>query len=492
MDPYLADYIEEKEEDRLLGDKEAEEKLERGLSNRHLQLIAIGGAIGTGLFLGSGRSIHLAGPGILLAYVITGICVFFIMRALGEILISNTTKYHTFVDFTKDLLSERWAFFIGWSYWLLWVLVAMADLTAVGIYINFWLPDFPPWATALILLVILLSINLLTVKLFGEFEFWFALIKIVAIIGMIIVGLYLILTKFTWETSDGQQIVSSFSHLWDRGGFFPTGLGDWLLSFQMVVFSFAGVELIGLAAGETENPKKTLPKAMNSIPIRIFIFYLGSLIVIMCIYPWDIVDPDQSPFVNVFAAAGILAAATIVNFVVLTSAASACNSAIFSTSRMMYSSAKIGFAAKSMGKLSKRQVPANALYFSGIIIAIVLIIQYAVPSAAQVFLILSGMINVLFFFVWGTILIAQYRYRKTQPESVAKNIYKMPGAPFTTWIAGLFILFCFVILAFDADTRLAMYFTPIWFIILAISYNIIAKKRDGNISGNNTVTESIE
>lgn len=280
----------------------------RGLKNRHVQLIAIGGAIGTGLFLGAGKSIHLAGPSILLAYILTGIILFFIMRALGELLLSNL-NYHSFVEFVKEYMGNGAAFVTGWTYWFCWISIAMADLTAVGLYTEFWFPEIPQWMPGLIALVILLIMNLATVKLFGEMEFWFALIKIIAILALIVIGIVMIVRGFSTD-----QGPSSFTNLWEHGGMFPNGVNGFLLSFQMVVFAFVGIELVGLTAGETENPEKVIPQAINNIPIRILIFYVGALLVIMSIYPWNAIIPDESPFVQVFLAVGITAAAAVVNF----------------------------------------------------------------------------------------------------------------------------------------------------------------------------------
>ena len=341
--------------------------LERGLKNRHVQLIAIGGAIGTGLFLGSGKSIYLAGPSILFAYMITGIICFFIMRALGELLLSNL-NYTSFVDFIEEYFGNKAAFITGWTYWFCWISLAMADLTAVGLYIQYWFPSIPQWMPCLIALVILLFMNLATVKLFGEMEFWFALIKVVAILALIGVGLFMIFKGFS--TNAGS---SSFSNLWSHGGLFPNGIKGFILSFQMVVFAFVGIELVGLTAAETKDPEKVIPKAINNIPIRVVFFYLGSLAVIMSIYPWNSIDPNKSPFVQVFAAVGILAAASIINFVVLTSATSAANSALFSTSRMIYSLSESNNAPSVMKKLNSRKVPSNALFLSSAVVLIAVV-----------------------------------------------------------------------------------------------------------------------
>jgi D-serine/D-alanine/glycine transporter len=457
--------------------KEHKPELERGLSNRHLQLIAIGGAIGTGLFLGSGKSISLAGPSILFAYMITGGIVFLIMRALGEILLSDLS-FHSFVDFTKEYLGERFAFLVGWTYWFCWVCIAMADLTAVGLYVQYWAPEVPSWMPGLIALIILLVLNLLTVKLFGEVEFWFALIKIVAIIALIIVGLYLIMTGLQYQIAGGSTIKASFTNLWDRGGWFPNGFGNFLLSFQLVTFAFVGVELVGLTAGETADPMKSLPKAINNIPVRILIFYIGALTVIMAIYPWDTVNPEESPFVNVFKAAGIASAAGIVNFVVLTSAASACNSAVFSTSRMLYSLAKDDSAPKVLATVSRHKVPNHALGFSTLIIAIALVLNYIMPNASEVFLIVSGVSTVCFIFIWATIIVSHLVYRKRRPDLAEKNIFKMPFYPISNIVVLGFLACVVIILAFIPETQIALLFTPLWFVLLTVMYHFTKKQKD--------------
>ncbi|MBG9943700.1 amino acid permease [Brevibacillus formosus] len=441
-----------------------DQKLERGLKNRHVQLIAIGGAIGTGLFLGAGKSIHLAGPSILFAYLITGIICFLIMRSLGELLLSNL-NYHSFVDFVKDYLGNMAAFVTGWTYWFCWISIAMADLTAVGLYTQFWFPEIPQWMPGLIALVILLIMNLATVKLFGEMEFWFALVKVIAILALIFVGIFMIIKGFS--TNAG---ASTFTNLWSHGGMFPNGFNGFLLSFQMVVFAFVGIELVGLTAGETADPKRVIPKAINQIPIRILIFYVGALIVIMSIYPWNAINPLESPFVQVFAAIGIAAAAGIVNFVVLTSAASACNSAIFSTSRMVYSLAKEKNAPVPLTKLTANKVPANALFFSTVVILIAVVLNYVMPEG--VFTLITSVSTVCFIFIWGITVICHLKYRKTRPDLAKANSFKMPLYPFANYLILAFLAFILVVLALADDTRVALFITPVWFILLVTIYKL--------------------
>ncbi|MCY7893580.1 amino acid permease [Bacillus vallismortis] len=441
-----------------------QQKLSRGLKNRHIQLMAIGGAIGTGLFLGSGKSIHFAGPSILFAYLVTGVFCFFIMRSLGELLLSNT-GYHSFVDFVRDYLGDMAAFITGWTYWFCWISLAMADLTAVGIYTQYWLPAVPQWLPGLLALIILLIMNLATVKLFGELEFWFALIKVIAILALIVIGIILIAKGFS--TASGS---ASITNLWSHGGMFPNGWHGFILSFQMVVFAFVGIELVGLTAGETDNPQKVIPKAINQIPARILLFYVGALFVIMCIYPWNVLNPSESPFVQVFSVVGIVAAASIINFVVITSAASAANSALFSTSRMVYSLAKDHHAPGLLQKLTSSKVPSNALFFSTIVILIGVSLNYIMPE--QVFTLITSVSTICFIFIWGITVICHLKYRKTRQDEAKANTFKMPFHPLSNYFTLAFLAFILVVLALANDTRVALFVTPVWFILLIIMYKV--------------------
>lgn len=438
--------------------------LQRGLKNRHVQLIAIGGAIGTGLFLGSGHSIALAGPSILFAYMITGTICFLMMRALGELLLSNT-NYHTFVEFIQEYMGDKIAFITGWTYWFCWVSVAMADITAVGMYVQFWLPHIPLWVPSAVVLVLLVLMNLFTVRLFGELEFWFALIKVAAIVALILVGLYFIIQGH--PTTNG---VAAFSNIWSHGGWFPKGISGFIQSFQMVVFAFACIEMVGLTAGETKDPHKVLPKAINSIPLRIILFYTCSLAVIMSIFPWDVVNPNKSPFVEVFMTVGVVGAASLVNFVVLTSAASAGNSGIFSTSRMLYALAKKSHAPEFLESLTRKHVPANALLLSALIIGLVIALQYVLPEA--IFVLISSIATFCFLYIWSVLVICHMRYRKRRPDLAAVSVYKMPLFPILNYLVLAFFAFVIVTLALNPTTRVALFVTPIWFILLLLIYHL--------------------
>lgn len=447
---------------------EEQQELQRGLKNRHVQLISIGGAIGTGLFLGSGKSIQLAGPSILFAYLITGCICFFIMRALGELLLSNTNN-HSFLDFIAEYLGKKAAFVTGWTYWFCWIAIAMADLTAMGMYVRYWAPGVPQWLPEIIALVLLLGLNMVAVSLFGELEFWFALIKVVAIIAFIIIGAYMIITHY--KTSAGTV---SISNLWSHGGFFPKGGKGFILSFQMVTFAFAGIELVGLVAGETKNPEKVLPEAINNIPIRIILFYLGSLFVIMSIYPWNSLNADNSPFVEVFSEIGITIAASLINLVVLSAAASACNSAIYSTGRMLRSLSQEGSAPKRFRRLTTHRVPGNALVFSTIVIFISVVLNYIIPS--EVFTLISSIATTCFLFIWSMLVYTHLKYRKSILGKKAHS-FKMPFYPFSNYLVFLYMAFTCVVLLLGKDTRIALLLTPVWFICLLVIYRIKYEKK---------------
>ena len=392
------------------------------------------------------------------------------MRALGELLLSNT-EHHSFVDFVEEYIGPGAAFVTGWTYWFCWVSLAMADVTAAGVYIQYWIPNVEPWISSLCILLILFASNLMAVKIFGELEFWFALIKVIAILGLIGGGLYLIFTGY--QTDVGPV---SFSNLWSHGGWFPNGWEGFVLSFQMVVFAFTGIELVGLTAGETENPKKVIPQAINNIPIRIIIFYVGALAIIMSIYPWTAVNADSSPFVQVFKAAGIVAAAAIVNFIVLTSAASACNSGLFSTSRMVYTLAREGNAPRRMFRLRSNQVPMNAVVFSALVIFIAVIMQYIMPE--NVFILITSVSTFCFIFIWAIILVCHMKYRKQHPEVVKANPFKMPLYPVMNYVILAFYALVLISLAFNRETLIALLFTPVWFGMLWCFYKLQTLKQN--------------
>ncbi|MFJ5477869.1 D-serine/D-alanine/glycine transporter [Pectobacterium carotovorum] len=448
------------------------EGLQRNLTNRHIQLIAIGGAIGTGLFMGSGKTIGMAGPSIIFVYMIIGFMLFFVMRAMGELLLSNL-NYKSFSDFAADLLGPWAGFFTGWTYWFCWVVTGIADVVAISAYSQFWFPDLSQWVSSLLCVLLLLTLNLATVKLFGEMEFWFAMIKIVAIVALIVVGVALVMMQFSSPSGN----VASFTNLWNDGGMFPKGISGFFAGFQIAVFAFVGIELVGTTAAETKNPKVVLPRAINAIPIRIIMFYVFALIMIMSVTPWGAITADRSPFVEMFVLVGLPAAASMINFVVLTSAASSANSGVFSTSRMLFGLAKQGDAPKSFGVLSKRAVPSTGLMFSCICLLSGVVLIYLIPNVMTVFTLVTTVSAILFMFIWSIILCSYLTYRKKRPQLHAESSYKMPLGIFMCWICLAFFAFVIVLLTLQPDTRQALIVTPLWFIVLAIAYQFIRRKK---------------
>lgn len=439
-------------------------QLQRELNNRHIQLIAIGGAIGTGLFLGSGQTISLTGPSLLFTYMLIGIVLFAFMRALGELLLSNS-KFNSFVDIANEYLGPFGGFVIGWTYWVCWIVSSMSDLTAMGQYFAYWYPQVPHWLTVLFIVLLLISFNLLGARLFGELEFWFSIIKVVTIITMVIVGLVLIFLSFKTEYGH-----ASFGNLIHHGGMFPHGAAGFLMSFQIAVYSFIGIELIGVTAGETKNPEKTIPKAINNVPIRILLFYIGGLLVIMSVIPWFKVDPDSSPFVKLFTLIGVPFAAGIVNFVVLTAAASATNSGIYSNSRILFGLAKQGLGPKVLKKTNSNGVPYLSMLVSSITLLIAALLNFIFPDAIKLFIYVTTLSTVLFLVVWGMIIVSYIAYVKKNPEQHQSSAFKLWGGKIIAYIVLSFFIFIFILLFFSKDTRVAIFISPLWFIFLFFYY----------------------
>lgn len=437
--------------------------LTRSLKSRHIQLIALGGTIGVGLFLGSAGAIHRAGPGLLLSYAIGGIAIFFIMRALGELLTYRPVA-GSFASYAEEFVGPFAGFVTGWSYWFMWVVTAMAELTAIGIYVHFWLPDIPQWLPGLCALAILYGTNTLAVRVYGELEFWFALLKILTIVGLILAGLAVIFFKLGVLGP-----TASFSNLWAHQGFMPFGLLGVLLTLQIVMFAYSGVELIGVTAGEAENPEVVLPRATNSIIFRILIFYVGALVIIMALVPWDQLDPNVSPFVMMFEKMGIPGAANIINVVVITAAASSCNGGIFSTGRMLYALALEGQAPRVFGKLSKHHVPVAGVHASAAVMLIGVILNYIVPKEVFTWVTSISLIGTLW--TWIIIMYSHAKYRSAVQQGRVRAVnYRMPGWPFANWAVIVFLLIVAAMFSLDPDTRVALYVAPFWFGLLGFAY----------------------
>ncbi|BCT74726.1 D-serine/D-alanine/glycine transporter [Sinomonas cyclohexanicum] len=455
--------------------EEQQPHLDRQLSNRHIQLIAIGGAIGTGLFMGSGKTISAAGPSVVFVYMIIGFMLFFVMRAMGELLLSNL-HYKSFGDFAADLLGPWAGFFTGWTYWFCWVVTGIADVVAIAGYAQELWPGIPVWIPGVVTIAILLLLNLTAVRAFGETEFWFALIKIVAIVALIVTGLVMVFTGFSAESG-----TASFTNLWSHGGFFPHEFMGFVAGFQIAVFAFVGIELVGTTAAEAKDPEKNLPKAINSIPIRVLLFYVGALVILMSVIPWTQFAAGHSPFIAMFSLAGLGAAATIVNLVVLTSAMSSANSGIYSTSRMVYGLAQEGDAPAVFSRLSRRKVPQNALFLSCVLLLSGIVLLYAGQDIGKAFDMVTTVSAVCFIFVWSIILASYLVFRRRRRRLHEESVFKMPGGVPMVWVVFAFFAFVLWTLTTQPDTFLALVVTPMWFVVLGIAW-LIMRRRPAHVA----------
>ncbi|MET9929650.1 MULTISPECIES: amino acid permease [unclassified Streptomyces] len=444
------------------------EGYQRGLGARQIQMIAIGGAIGTGLFLGAGKAIHQAGPSLILAYAIAGLVIFFIMRALGELLMYRPVS-GSFSEYAREFVGPFAGFVTGWTYWLFWVVTGITEVTAAATYMTYWW-DIPQWISALVFTVILYGANLISVKLFGELEFWFSMVKVTAIIGMILICVGVLTVGFS-DAGD----TATVAHLWNQGGFFPNGVGSTLMTLQIVMFAFLAVELVGVTAGESKDPKTVLPKAINTVPWRIAVFYVGALIMILSVVPWTEFQPGVSPFVAAFEKMGLGAGAAIVNFVVLTAALSSCNSGMYSTGRMLRDLSLNGQGPKVFTKLTKSGIPLLGTTFSAALMLVGVWINYVAPGKAFEYVVSFATISGMW--AWIMILVCQIRYRaKANRGELPQSSFKAPGAPYTSWFALLFIGMVIVMMGIDEGARVSLYCAPVWGLLLGVAYLVLKSR----------------
>ncbi len=414
------------------------------LKPRQLQMIAIGGAIGTGLFLGAGGRLHNAGPGLFLVYLICGGFVFLILRALGELVLHRPSS-GSFVSYAREFLGEKAAYVAGWMYFLNWAMTSIVDSTAIATYFHYWsaFDAIPQWLIALIALAIVLSMNLISVTLFGELEFWAALIKVVALVTFLVVGTVFLAGRFK---VDGQS--TGFSVIADHGGLFPTGLLPLVVVTSGVVFAYAAVELVGTAAGETAEPHKIMPRAINSVIFRIALFYVGSLVLLGLLLPYSAYKPGESPFVTFFSKIGFEGAGTLMNVVVLTAAFSSLNAGLYSTGRILRSMAMNGSAPKFTGVMSKRGVPYGGICLTASIGLLGVVLNGIVP--AQAFEIVLNMAALGIIASWATIVICQLQlFRWSQRGEMVRPAFRMWGAPYTGYATLVFLAAVLVLMAFD-------------------------------------------
>ncbi|WP_326566990.1 amino acid permease [Amycolatopsis rhabdoformis] len=444
--------------------KHEEAGYHKGLKNRQVQMIAIGGAIGTGLFLGAGSRLHSTGPALAVVYAIAGIVAFFVVRAMGE-LVMHRPSSGSFVSYSREFLGEKAAFFAGWMYFLNWATAGVADVTAVAKYTQFFWPDLQQWIPALIALFAILAVNMVSVKLFGELEFWFAAVKVLALVVFMVVAIFVLISR---TPVDG--VVTGPSLISGNGGLFPTGVLPALLILQGVVFAYSGVEMVGVTAGETANPRKVIPKAVNSVAWRIGIFYVGSVLLLVMVLPWTAYKSGESPFVTFFSKLGIPAAGGIMDVIVLTAALSSVNSGLYSTGRILRSLSVAGSAPKFTSRMSKSGVPYGGVLLTAAVYVLGVVLNLVVPGEAfEVALEFSalGIIG-----MWSMIVICHLAMtRKAARGEMTRPGYRLPGAPYTNYVTLAFLLLVLTMSWWGGTTgRILIYSIPILAIVLVVGW----------------------
>jgi aromatic amino acid transport protein AroP len=444
-------------------------QLQRRLKNRHIQLIAMGGAIGTGLFLGSAHIIESAGPSIILGYLIGGLIAFLIMRQLGEMIVQEPVT-GSFSYFAFKYWGNFAGFLTGWNYWILYILVVMTELTAIGKYVNYWWPHIPAWVSVMVFFAVITLANLANVKLYAESEFWLSMIKVVAIVAMIIFGVYLLLTA-------GADSTASISNLWAHGGFFPHGFDGLFYMLAFMMFAFGGIELISMAAAETENPDQNIPKAVNQTVIRVFLFYICSLAILLSLVPWNqlkLGGLDHSPFVMIFNQMGIDWAAHLLNFIILTASISVCNSGMYANSRMLLGLAEQGNAPKAFKQVNKYGTPIAAVLFSALLIFGCVLLNYFVPEKALSYLIYivvsAAVLN------WMLISLIHLKFRKAMQQQGIHTKFPALFAPFTNYFVLAFMLMILYIM-WNQGFMLSVLMQPLWILLLFILFKAIQLKK---------------
>ncbi|MDQ0738099.1 amino acid permease [Pseudomonas sp. W4I3] len=448
--------------------------LKRGLNARHIRFMALGSAIGTGLFYGSASAIQMAGPAVLLAYLIGGAAVFMVMRALGEMAVHNPVS-GSFGHYASTYLGPMAGFILGWTYAFEMIIVCLADVTAFGIYMGFWFPEVARWVWVLGIVFLIGGLNLCNVKVFGEMEFWLSLLKVGAIVAMILGGFGIMLFGIH---SAGENQAAGLSNLWAHGGFMPNGIGGLIASFAVVMFAFGGIEIIGITAGEAKDPQRVIPKAINAVPLRILLFYVLTLFVLMAIYPWPQIGSQGSPFVQIFSNLGIGSAATILNIVVISAAVSAINSDIFGAGRMMYGLAQQGQAPRGFAQLSRHGVPWMTVLVMGAALLGGVVLNYLIPE--NVFLLIASIATFATVWVWLMILFTQVAMRRSMTKAqVAELKFPVPFWPYAPAAAIVFMLFVFGVLGYFPDTQAALMVGAVWIVLLVVAYLLWVKPAAG-------------
>ncbi|MCT3385316.1 amino acid permease [Lactobacillus johnsonii] len=460
--------------------KKSMPKLKRSMTAGQMEMISLGGAIGVGLFMGSTSTIKWTGPSVLLAYMFVGLILYIVMRALGEMLYVNPGT-GSFADYATEYVHPLVGYLAEWANVFEYIVVGMSEVVAATEYLKFWWPKVNVFWSGIIIILFLVLANLASAKAYASLEFWFAMIKVVTIILMIILGFIVI---FFGVGNGGKP--TGFSNLWSHGGFFTGGVKGFFFSMSIIVGSYEGIELLGISAGEVANPKKAIVKSVKSVLWRILIFYVGAIFVIVTIYPWNELSNIGSPFVTTFAKVGITAAASIINFVVLTAALSGANSGIYSSSRMLFKLAHDGDAPKTFGHISKRIVPNHAILgiSGGILIGFIINMIAATinKSTQDLFVVvfsssvLPGMIP------WFVILLAELKFRRNNQDLLVDHPFKLPLYPISNYFAFLMLIVIVIFMLINPETRVSVLVGAAVLLIATIVY-LFRHKKDGVNNG---------
>jgi aromatic amino acid transport protein AroP len=436
---------------------------QRGLKNRHIQLIALGGAIGTGLFLGSAGVLKSAGPSMILGYAVCGFIAFLIMRQLGEMIVEEPVA-GSFSHFAHTYWGGFAGFLSGWNCWLLYTLVGMSELTAVGKYIQYWWPEIPTWASAAGFFVLVTLVNLANVRVFGEAEFCFAIIKVGAVVGMIGLGAWLLVSGH-----GGPQ--AGIANLWDHGGFFPHGVQGLVMALALIMFSFGGLEMLGFTAAEADQPRQVIPRAINQVIWRILIFYVGALVVLLALIPWDSLLStlgtagdaySASPFVQVFAMLGSVTAAHLLNFVVLTAAVSVYNSGAYCNGRMLVGMAEQGDAPAALARVDRRGVPVVAILASAVVTAITVLLNYLMPQNALE--LLMALVVATLVINWAMISWSHLRFRQYLQRQGRVPLFKAVAYPLGNYLCLAFVLMILAVM-WATGMQVPVLAIPAWLLV---------------------------
>lgn len=420
------------------------EGYQKDLSQRHVQMIAIGGAIGTGLFLGAGSRLQVAGPSLAISYAICGLCAFMILRAMGELVMYRPSS-GSFVTYAREFLGEGAAYTAGWFFFLNWAMTGIADITAIALYVHYWplFGDIPQWVVALGALIVVGAVNLTGVRYFGEIEFWFSLVKVLTLVIFLAVGGFVLISgKHVGGHTPGLHLISQ------SGGLFPHGMVASLMLIQGVVFAYAATELIGVAAGESHDAKSIVPRAINSVIWRIILFYVGSIVLLVLVLPWSAYHAGESPFVTFFNKLGVPGTDSIMNFVVLTAALSSLNSGLYSTGRILRALSLGGSGPSSMSKMNRHAVPYVGISTTLVIYFVGVVLNYLYPT--QVFEIVLSISSLGILGTWACIVLCQLKLHKAiRLKKVAPTGFAMPFAPYSGWLTLAFLALVLVMMAFD-------------------------------------------